>query len=753
MITRHLLLAILVLPIGCQQAVISQDEPAQPTTTVPLETTGDTQLQLYKEALTSRGSSPQMRISAAELLLFSDDAAARQILLDVLKQSENSPARIAVCRALSDARIRLKPIKDKQDFVQPLCGILIAEDSGIAKLAAEATLIYEYDQISKSLEGILSDSSLTPGARLNAVYALKLQPDMRAAIKLIELLDGPEAQVVAASEKALESLGIPVAKDAEARQEVIAQIKHRGNEEFLREQMVRKGNQVRRLEGEREMWRNQYLAAMEKYYGSIKEQKAVRDIVLVENLSSSQAPVKLWALEKVSQLLVGTANPELPAELGPILLGLLSDKNREVRLRTAGLLPLIGGADSAARLAEQHQVEGDDEVRTEIFVALGVVCGSPIKVSPGIRAQVLEWAGGYLSQEDSEKARKGAEVIRKLLEQNTLPSTEVAKYLGMLAERYKLEKDKAEGALRGGLLSTMAGLCVQGSASKAEAARLYESLFEEALADTTDLVREAAVDGLINIDKTMACIKLRKAGLFDDARIEIRSKVVYLAGEAGGKDDLVWLWEKVGSNAESDLARVAWESMLNVLKRADVAVLSQWMAKFDPANAGSRLSDERRISVFKIAEQRFSEAGKADMLRTVREWLAQSYSSSGDFEQAAKYWGTLYSTANSSDQKQAIVPNLLDAYLRWPNVPMAAGVVNNCLLQKDLDSNSPVVRTIEGFLQQPPAGADPNAVLGQLLAQTEEPAEARPGWQGVLSRWAERLGHAARGTGPESGGD
>jgi HEAT repeat protein len=351
MITRHLLLAILVLPIGCQQAVISQDEPAQPTTAVPLETTVDTQLQLYKEALTSRGSSPQMRISAAELLLFSDDAAARQILLDVLKQSENSPARIAVCRALSDARIRLKPIKDKQDFVQPLCGILIAEDSGIAKLAAEATLIYEYDQISKSLEGILSDSSLTPGARLNAVYALKLQPDMRAAIKLIELLDDPEAQVVAASERALESLGIPVAKDAEARQEVIAQIKHRGSEEFLREQMVRKGNQVRRLEGEREMWRNQYLAAMEKYYGSIKEQKAVRDVVLVENLSSSQAPVKLWALEKVSQLLVGTPNPELPAELGPILLGLLSDKNREVRVRTAGLLPLIGGADSAERLS------------------------------------------------------------------------------------------------------------------------------------------------------------------------------------------------------------------------------------------------------------------------------------------------------------------------------------------------------------------------------------------------------------------
>ncbi|MHC4154163.1 MAG: HEAT repeat domain-containing protein [Planctomycetota bacterium] len=753
MVSKHLLLAIIMLLIGCQQAVISQDEPAQPTTTIPSETGVDTQLQLYKEALTSRGSSPQMRISAGELLLFSDDPAARQILLDVLKQSENSLARVAVCRALSDARIRRKPIKDKQDFVQPLCGILIAENSGIAKLAAEATLIYEYDQISKSLEGILSDSSLAPGARLNAVYAMKLQPDMRAAIKLIELVDDPELLVAEASEKSLRDLGIIVTGDAQARREIIAEIERKGNEEFLREQMVRKDHRMRRLEAEREMWRNQYLVALEKYYDSIRDDKATRDIVLAGHLSSSQGPVKLWALEKVSQLLVGTSDRELSAELGSILLGLLSDENRQVRLKAAGLLPVIGAVDSAQRLLEQYKLEKDDEVRTEIFVALGVVCGSPAKVSPDVRNQVLEWAGEYLSQEDPKKAQKGAEAIKKLLEQDTLPPAGCGKYLDLLAKRYSRQKDKTEGPLPAGLLSTMAGLCVQGSACRVEAARLYEPFFEEALAAKTDLVREAAVDGLINIDKTTACIQFRKAALFNDPRIEIRRKVVQLAGEGGGKEDLVWLWEKVGSSAESDLARVAWESMLNVLKRADLAVFSEWMEEFDLSNSAGGLSDERRLSVLKIAEQRFSEAGKADMLRTVREWLAESYGRSGNFEQAANYWGTLNQDASSAEDKQAIVPNLLDAYLRWPNVPMAARIIDNCLLQKDLDSNSPVVQAIEGFLRQPPEGVDPNAVLGQLLAQTEEPAEARPGWQGVLSRWAERLGHAARGTGPESVGD
>jgi len=442
----------------------------------------------------------------------------------------------------------------------------------------------------------------------------------------------------------------------------------------------------------------------------------------------------------------------LPAELGPTLAGLLSDPSREVRLRTAGLLPLIGGVDAAEKLTEQHKVEKDDEVRTEIFFALGVVCGSPTKVSPAIRAQVLEWAGEYLSQEDGKKAQKGAEVIRKLLEQNTLASTNVAKYLGMLANRYTREKDKTEGVLRGGLLSTMAGLCVQGSACKLEATALYGPLFEAALSDKTDLVREAAVDGLMNIDKTMACVKFRNASLFNDPRIEIRRKVARLAGEAGGKDDLVWLWEKLGSGAESDLAPLAWESMLNLLKRVDLAVLADWIGRFDPAGGGSRLSDERRLAVLKIAEQRFSEAGMAEMLRNVRERLAESYGVSGNFSQAAEYWGVLFSSAATAEEKQAIVPNLLDAHLRGANVVMAAHVVNNCLLQKDLDPNGPIVGVIDCFLQEPPEGVDPNAVLEELLDQTEEPAEPRPRWQQVRSRWSERLGRARRAIKPAETG-
>ncbi len=119
--------------------------------------------------------------------------------------------------------------------------------------------------------------------------------------------------------------------------------------------------------------------------------------------------------------------------------------------------------NSSQRLLNQIKVEKDDEVRMELFVALGGAChyaylpDSGIKISDEIRKQTLELAGGYLTEGQAQKAHKGAEVIRKLLEQDQLESAEAEKYLGLLAQTYEQQKDKADGLLRGELLGAMAG--------------------------------------------------------------------------------------------------------------------------------------------------------------------------------------------------------------------------------------------------------------------------------------------------------
>jgi len=150
-------------------------------------------------------------------------------------------------------------------------------------------------------------------------------------------------------------------------------------------------------------------------------------------------------------------------------------------------------------------------------------------------------------------------VIRRLLEPGGLASEEAGKYLDMLVERYSWEEAASDGTLRGELVETMRRLCGQ-SGYKAEAAKRFAALFERGLRDETDLVREAAVEGLINIDKAKA-LKVLAKDYANDRSAVVRNRVIELAGEAGSKDDLEWLYEKLGSGGES---KAAWQAMLKI---------------------------------------------------------------------------------------------------------------------------------------------------------------------------------------------
>jgi HEAT repeat protein len=744
MVMKRLYLAMLLLAIGCQPAGVGQDKPAQPSDKTVAEAKLGRQLKINKDALL-QGANEQIRIDAATVMLFSEDPQAREILLAALAQGENSAARGAICKALSQARGVQESIRAKADFIQPLFEILATKDFGEAKLAAEATLLFNYEQISGPLEKMATDSTLPVKARLNAIYALKLQPDMRAIFQLIRLLDDSEKQVAAEAENTLHSLGIPVGKDAETRKQIIEELKRKGRDDFLRDWMVRQETQMRKLETELDLWRGMYLSALDKIYEGVSDNTA-KGQFLAECLGDSKEIVRLWALEKVSQWRVGTKS-ELPAELGPVLVNLVSDQNRDVRLKTAGLLSLMGQLNSSQRLLQQLEVEQDDEVKTELFVALGGACyyaflpGSEVKIPEEIRKKTLEWATKFLLEENPKRAQKGAEVIRKLLEQDGLTTGEVDRYLGLLAERLNRQKDKADGALRGELLGAMAGLCGPRSAHKTEAAKAFEPLFEEALNDKADLAREASVEGLINIDKTKALGKL-KGGFANDSSAKIRQRVIALAGEVGSGDDLTWLAEKLGS-AESE---PAWQAMLTIFKAVEADVLDKWVERFGSqstegrptADMEARLSDEQKISFLEIAERKAGSEKRGEMLKKVRGKLSALYSKSGRFEQAAKCLGLLREAAESPDEKEAILADLLGVYLRWPKVETAAQLVNNCLLEKDLGSDNVIVLSIEKYLAEPSATSDPNVVLEALIKI--KTAEDRPMWAEQVRRWTERFG-------------
>jgi HEAT repeat protein len=738
MSTKRLYLIILMLVIGCQQAGIIVNKPALAANTnkVPPEVKPDQQLEFVKNALLN-DPNEEMRIKAATVMLGSQNPLARQILLEVLGLTNNSAARMAVCKALIQVRTSKASVTNIDDFIEPLLGVFATEIAVEAQLAADATLIFKYEKIGELLENITTDASKPIKTRLNAIQALKRQPDMEATIRLIRLVDDPNKQVAAEAEEALHSLGIPVGENYWIREQNISELQRKGRDEFLRDWLIRQEAQMRQMRVELNSWQKRYLTELSKRYDGISDD-AVRGRFLAEHLGSSEAITKLWALEKVSQWRKGT-NPKLPTELlEPILVNLISDPDRDVRLKIAGLLSLMVELNSAQRLLAQLAAEPDEQVKAELLDALGGACSyallpsSSVTISPEIRKQALELAAKYLSEEDAGKARKGAEVIRRLLEPEGLKPEEFDEYLALLVTRYNLQNKKPDGTLRGGLLSAMAGLCAQGSACRAKAATLFGPLFVEALRDGTDSVRETAVDGLIYIDKQSALKRLRS--FVNDPSIVLRKKLIDLAGEVGGKDDLYWLTEKIGSNSESG---PAWQAMLKIFNGSDSGILNEWMGKFTSQNSKSKLSDQQKIAFLKIAETKATGENKANMLKDVREKLAELYKRIGQFERAAEYFDRLYKAAQTDKEREAIIPNLLDAYLRGSKVEFATELVRQCIVKEDLDSDNVILGSIENYLSKPPAGADPNAVL-KALSGIKLPG-ARPKWQEWLKNWTNRL--------------
>jgi len=735
MSTKRLYLVIFLLSVGCQQAGVGQDKPALPVNGETAEAELDKQFKIYKSTLLE-GKNEQIRVDAATVMLFSEDPAARKILLDALQQAENTAARMAVCKALSQTKVWPEPIKNKEDFIWPLVDILASDDSATAKLAAEATLIFEYEQISEPIEKLLRDPTFAVKTRLNAIYALELHPDMRVAIKLISLLDDPEQQVSAAADTALASMGVQTGKSTDSRKKVVEKLQKEDPEGFFRNWVTRQQQQLREMQIELNLLQGLYLTTLGKWYDSINDD-AAKGQFLAEYLQSPKAVVRLWSLEKVRQWRVAPGKPKLPSELGPILVNLVSDKDRKVRLKTARLLSLMGELNSAQHLLAQLEMEQDEEVKMELFVALGYafVPNPTTKIPVEIRKQSLEWAVKYLAEQDPEKAQKGAEVMKKLLEQNGLTGAEVDRYLGLLVQRY--QQVEADGALRGELLIAMAGLCAPQSIHNAQAKKSFKPLFEESLSDKTNLVREAAVDGLIYIDKTQALERLRKDFINDPSAL-IRKKLIDLAGEVGGKDDLAWLAEKIGPNAERE---PTWQAMLKIFRRSETSILSEWIGKLISQDSKTELSDEQKISFLGTAEQKAVGENRPKMLKNIREKLAKLYVKTSQFERGADYLGMLYEAANTAEEKMAILPDLLIVYLNWPKVELAAKLVDNCLLEKDLEPNSVVVGAIDDYLSSPPAGADPNAVLKALLAEIK-PIGGRPKWEEQKKSWIDRIGKA-----------
>ena len=733
-----LLLAMLFYQIGMAQEVTAA--PAEVPKVQP-KVELSPQLKLNKDALLNKGSTEQMRMNAVAVLLASEEPEAITVLLEALSQNENPSARIAVCKVLSQTRTSQQPLENKDQFIEPLLQVIADKDVATARLAAEATLIFEYDQLAEPLNKLILDDTLPLQTRLNAIYALELHPDMRVAVKLLELVDSNQTDISAAAESALNLIGVPTGKDPNDRAGIIDKLKTDGQEAFLREQLIRQKSQILQIRVESHLWQGRYLSAQTQICDSIVDE-AEKGKFLAQHLKAAETTTRLWALEKLRLLrLESKTTPKLTAEVGPALINLISDQDRSVRIKAAELLSSLEQVNSAQRLLTQLEAETDDEVKTSLFSALGWACyyayldTSPHKIPPETRAKSLEWAEKYVLDPNPAKAQKGAATLGRLLEQDGLSPTESGHYLNLLVQRYTQEKDKPDATLRGELLSAMAGLCAQGAHS-AQAKKLFVPSFESALSDKANRVREKAVDGLRNIDKATALARLRK-DFVDDSSPKVRSKLIELAAEVGGKDDLAWLEKKIGSNGESE---PAWQAMLKIFTGSDAGVLGEWIDKLVSIGSTTKLTNEQKVAFLETVERKIAGQNNVALLQKVRENLVSLYLSMGQYEKAEVSLKLLQESAATAEQKAVIAQSMLDMYLRWQKPNLVANIVSQALQTADMAPENTFIKRLDEHLSKPPAGIDPNGVYTALVS-IKAPQD-RPKWQEWLKNWASRLGRA-----------
>jgi HEAT repeat protein len=748
----HILLSFLVVcgwpagnPWGAPSALGAQALPQMTAETGP-DSEMDRQLRINKTALLE-GKNDKNRMDAAAVLLADEAPAARQILLDVLRRTDYPPqARAAICDALNASRVAQKPLKNKEDFIKPLIAILTSvEDPQIAKPAAEATLLFGYSQVQQDLEQAVMDPSLSINVRMNIIYALKRHPDRQAVAKLISLLENPDPQIVEAARNALNSIGIAVSPDPAVRQQMVADLRKRGVEAFLRERVIWQETRMRELETDLAAWQNRCLAAMGDQYDSLPDE-AAKTAFLGRQLISPEIAVRSWALDKLQELRKGTGKLKL-TDLEPILLERISDQSKQVRLKTAQLLALVGELNLAQPLLKQLKAEPDDQVRQKLLVALREACyvGSLAtagrKVSDEVRRETLEWAVRFLNEADVEKVRSGAEVIGKLLEQDGLKPEEVDRYLTALSERYALTGTAADPGMRAYLLSAMAGLCSTRSTCREQAVKLYSAAFEQALTDKAEVVRLNAMDGLVNTYKSGALRKLREI-MANDPSVAVRQKLVDLAGEYGVPQDLDWLAEKLGAAGEGD---PAWQAVQKIWKRSDLAVLADWKQKIDGLAAAGKVTAEQRIAFFTLVEQEAKSEKKADVLKDAQTRLAQLYMASSNFKQAAEYWKNLLDVAPTVEERRQARGQLLRAYLGLGSMDQAADLISKGLSAKDLDLSQTgfVAKSVEEYLNSRTT-TDPNVLLAVLQQiKVSDPGTLQQ-WRALLNGWSERFAKAKK---------
>ena len=724
------LLTLIIVGVMVQPLELSAAEGDVRVVGVTTEDDAARQFRIYREALL-QGSTEEIRADAAVGLLLNRDTASRDLLVSSLRLSDNPGAGKAVCRALIKSRAVGTTIGSRDMFLEPLFERLVGSDTELAHLAAEALLVFRFGDIDIRLNQLSHDSQLDKRVRFNVIYALQIRPEPQALSDLIKLLDEPDADVARAAETSLqEAFGIPVGTSRQVWEQILNDLKQKSPDDIRRERLLRQEMKLREIQTERDRWQRLYLGVLDKQFETADE--ASRIAMALERLDSDLPAIRLWSLDKLDRYPTSAVQTVMRDKL----LALLNDESRLVRLKTARVLNNMSALNPAEKLLERFRQEKDPEVALALFEALGEACffafspGSKIELPAEVKLQTLEIASGYLNSEDVETAKKGAEIVRKILDLNGLSQDQAVGYLEQLVQRYQLSVQR-NSTLRGDLLGIMARLCERG-AQRERAGKMYLPYFVEALGVTDNpSVRLAAATGLSNLDKAQALKLFKQNNLIQEGSPALRLLVIEAAGQAGQPDDLEWLAGFLAANGQTEPVLLAFRS---ICQRATGSVSAEWADRLDKNSTQPAFVRE----LLELAEQKALGEKNGILLSDVRVRLAEWFAARQTPEQLAAYLGKVKTSGGSLVFPDDTGARLLEALIFGGYYEAAAEIVNVRLERASLRRDSIVLAKLDEYFQSLQVGMEAKrGLLTKLMELKVSPANSL--WSARIKIWKDQL--------------
>lgn len=720
-----MIVGVLVLSAG---AIAATEEP--PVSAVAAAEDGVArQARIYREALL-QGSTEKVRVDAAVGLLLNKDTISRDFLVSSLRLPDNPGAGKAVCQALIESYAIGTTIGSQEMFLEPLMERLAGSDVESARLAAEALLVFRFEDIQARLDALLHDSMLDKRVRTSVIYALQVRSEPQALGDLIKLLDDPDTEMFRLTEIALqETFGVPVGTARSVWEQILDDLKQKRPDDIRRERLLRQEMKLRKMQTERDQWQKLYLGAMDKQYEAADE--TLRTAMVLERLDSDLPEIRLWSLDKIERYPVNGQ-----ATLRDKLLMLLGDESRLVRLKTARVLNNMSALNPAEKLLERLGVEKDAEVSLAMFEALGEACffafspGSKIELPAGVKLQTLEIAVAHLDSDDAAAVQKGAEIIYKLLELNNLPQEQAVGYLERLVKRYQASVQQ-NSTLRGELLGVMAKLCDRG-VQRERAAKMYLPYFVEGIqvADNPS-ARLAAAAGLSNIDKTQALELYKQNNLIQEGSPALRQIIIDAAGQVGQPEDLEWLAIFLTSNGQLEQALQAFDA---ICQRSPGQVSAEWAGRLDEACVQAVFVRE----LYELAEQKAMGEKNERLLTDVRVQLAEWFVLQQMPEQLAAYLERLKAAGNSLVFPDATGARLLEVLVNGGYYALAAEIVKVRLERESLLTDSAVLAKLDEFFKYEQINAEAKVGLLKKLAALKV-SPANPLWSSRIKVWKDQF--------------